>query len=1099
VQCSHNPLKTRIFSTFCWLIGILPSATQATLIHEWDVGAPLASDSTWADPVGTKNLSAAPAASTSVVFTSDSRVNLNRAYTAKDGALQAGAASGLSTGTYTFELWVDFDSSLTAGEVIFESGGGSNGIGVYTTATGLEFATASTTTGSDALAAISLAGLDLTHYVQIVGICDTTNNTLTIQARDVDGVTASRSATSTEDIALGTGNSMGLFAGGNGNFSNVPGNIGGSSATGVSLPPTPNVFSGGIGLFRIWDENALAATASTHAALINQANRADDTRPNVIVIFTDDHGYADLGIQGQIPSIAGLTPNIDRLGTEGVRFTSGYITAPQCTPSRAGIISGTYQQRFGVDQNGRGPMQQSVKTIASRLRTTGYRTGMVGKWHLEPTAADAEWMGNNGYANIGAVPTSVIDSFRPQAQGFDEFAEGRQQTYWKNFNRDGTNATEPLGAHAESEGSDHRLDLQSEFATAFIDRNHDRPFFLHLAYFAPHVPLTPVDRYYNSPTFFPGEQNARRICLSMIKAMDDGVEDILAKLVEHNIDQQTIIWFIGDNGAPLGYQEAGNVGETDASWAWDGSLNNPLLGEKGMLAEGGIRVPFLMRWAGTIPPQVYDKPVISLDVGATAVILAGLTPDADIDGVNLIPHLDGSDPTEPHDCLFWRFWDQGAIRQGNWKYLEPSPSTPAMLFDLSSLRGEEDNVIGQHPDIATTLSAKLETWKSDLFRPGNLGSQLNVQETPWYERHFGVGLKFEFTTPGNNEGWTPSLITNPRVEDGQWKGEADPSAQLTQSSFLVRGASVDNLLIEITAPEDGSVTLQWAHRNDDTFSATRQLSLPIVTSPDPQWLVFPTEGEASWTDETITRVRLGFTSSNGADIEINWIRSSDGDHDTDGIADLTDGATDTDGDGNPNMTDQDSDNDSLSDQSEGSVDPDGDGTPNYLDLDSDNDHQSDRLESLLGTSPISAGEKLTASITMNGANPEVTAVPGVSSLAYRLCRSTSLAPGSWVCLEDRQPETPGNVLFTPPPPPRRRQGILSGIGLRARASSPHPSRLRSLSDRWIPDRIQCRFGFRSDTEHGDRLQRLLGCWRRHHFRHRALLRRLSLQRRLDPC
>jgi arylsulfatase A-like enzyme len=1010
-------------SIFKLASGLALSGTLcAGILHEWDVGAPMGSDSSWIDPVGSKDLAMAASGggATSVVFTPDTRVNLSRAYTATNANLNAGAGSGLPTASYTFEWWLYFNGSISPGEVIFETGGGANGLGLFTTANGLEFATASVTTDGDAVVELSLVGLDLTHYIQVIGVFDVSTGEITLEAKDVDGASQSLSEISTLPLGLGEGNGLSLFAGGNGNFGNTGGSIGGSAATGVSLPSSPDVFSGAIGLFRIWDGVEWVATAESYSQLINSAQRADDPRPNVIIVFTDDHGYADLGIQGHDPDLDALTPNIDRLGIEGVRFTNGYITSPQCVPSRAGLVSGQYQQRFGVDQNGKGPMLHSVVTIAERLRKAGYRTGMTGKWHLEPTSADTEWQNANGYSSFADVPSDVINSFRPSGQGYDEFADGRITNYWKNYEVDGGLGSEPLGTRGNESG--HRLDIQSDFAVSFIERNAGRPFHFYLSYFAPHVPLTWVDRY-EEPSFFPELPEQRRIALSMIKAMDDGIGRILSRLDALGIDDKTIIWFIGDNGAPLGYHEAGQIAETEASVAWDGSLNTPLIGEKGMLSEGGIRVPFLMRWPGTITPQVYDHPVISLDVGATAVELAGLGNVSELDGKNLIPHLDGSNLGAPHDYLYWRFWSQSAIRQGPWKYLVPSAESPPMLFNLSTVRGEEANLIGQYPEKAAELAAELAQWKQGLFRPGNLGPSLNNQERPWYSYHFGLGLGTEFNAPGNNEGWTSSQVNNQRVQAGKWKGAPSEGGFMTQNDFFVRGAAVDRLLIDLLAPQDGTLTLQWTHRGAVNYTPLRQLSVPVVGSTEVQWLAVPTGSRPEWINQTVTGIRLLFTSSDGVDNEISWIRASDDDYDDDGIPDLIDGMIDSDGDGLPNFEDGDSDNDSLPDISEGSEDSDGDLLPDHFDLDSDNDEQGDRIESLLGTSTTDPNEGLRASITMVDGNAQITAQPGVTSLNYNLKHSPTLAPGSWPTVDTRQPTSTGDVIFDYSPEPSATEGF----------------------------------------------------------------------------
>lgn len=966
-----------------------PEATGIVL-HEWDVGAAGATNTRWADQAGNRSLNAA--GSMSVVFTPDTRSSLGRGFQASSANLNAGSGSGLPTDSYTFEFWLNFGGAVVPGQVIFESGGGLNGIGLWTNSNGLEFATASTTTGSDALASVSLAGLNLSHYVQVVGVCNTADNSITLQVTDVNGATATATAVSAQLIGMGTENGLSFFGGGNGNFSNTQANIGGSSATGSTLPASPGVFSGRISLARVWQGVDLPNTAASYDRIVLAPTRAADPRPNIIVIFTDDHGYADLGIHGADPDVAALTPNFDRLGSEGVRFTSGYSTAPQCVPSRAGILSGRYEQTFGIDTNGFGPMRHEIVTFAERMRTAGYRTGMAGKWHLEPNRLDVEWMTEAGYTNIDEVPLAVRRSFLPDQQGFEEFAEGAMNNYWRNYTRNGANGT-PLGSQHSESG--HRVDVQSDFAISFIERNANRPFIYYLSYYAPHVPLEWVSRY-NNASFVPHLPTSRRIGLSMIKAMDDDVGRILDKLAELGIDDNTMIWFISDNGAPLGYSEAGNVGATNASVGWDGSLNTPWTGEKGMLAEGGIRVPFLLRWPAAIQPQVYDHPVITLDVAATAIAVAGLAEAPELDGANIIPHLTGADPNPPHERLFWRFWNQGAVREGRWKYLKPSPSHLGMLFDLENDRHEFENMIGKFPQIAAALDARLEEWKSTLQRPGNFyGNDFNIQELYWYRRHFGLGIHYEFNTAGNAQGWSPANVTNPRVEGGHWKGQTSNNSTLTQedfagrNDFLVAGSAVDRLLAEVRTPEPGTITLQWGRRGADSFHASRSVSLPVNGLPNPQWFIFPMRGVAQWDGEMVTRIRFNFTSSGGGDTQINWIRASDGDIDRDGIDDLDEGA----------------------------IDSSGNGIPNFLDLDSSGNGQSDHIAWLYGIDPTNpAITSLPTSIVFENGEYHLD-FDAIPNRLYTLEESPDLiAP--WLDAGTIGPlglHGPSRFTFTPPP------------------------------------------------------------------------------------
>ena len=459
-------------------------------------------------------------------------------------------------------------------------------------------------------------------------------------------------------------------------------------------------------------------------------------KPNVIVIFTDDQGWADVSCQGSVNDVR--TPHIDRLAREGVRMTSGYVTAPQCVPSRAGILTGRYQQRFGVDHNGRGPLPRDVKTLPERLRQAGYVTGMVGKWHLEPNRTCTEWVAEN-LPRVATkprgklrIPPAKIAPYLPGRRGFSEFFLGQFSDYRANFDLQGA-SLRPEGEPVRT--GQYRLDAQSNAAVAFIRRNKDRPFFLYLAYFAPHVPLEATQKYLSR---FPGKMaERRRYGLAMISAMDDGVGNILDELQTHGIDRRTLVFFISDNGAPLKIHKT-DLPITMRGGAWDGSLNDPWIGEKGMITEGGIRVPFIMRWKGVLPEgRVYEHPVISLDVAATALALAGRPSPSDLDGADLIPYLTGAKTGPPHQALYWRFWGQAAVRAGSWKYLYLAGGTQ-YLFDLASPQHERRNVIGDHRALAERLRGQLSRWTEGLHRPGLPRGKLNGQETKWYQHYLGL-------------------------------------------------------------------------------------------------------------------------------------------------------------------------------------------------------------------------------------------------------------------------------------------------------------------------------------------------------------------------
>lgn len=488
--------------------------------------------------------------------------------------------------------------------------------------------------------------------------------------------------------------------------------------------------------------------------LLSLSLMGKDARPNIIVVFTDDHGWADLGVHGILDDIK--TPHLDAMARSGVRFNSGYITAPQCIPSRAGIVSGSYQQSFGVDDNRFSPMPAEVLTVPERLQGAGYTTGMVGKWHLDPNVASEEWLAQNTYKgkpmppqNERAIPLQDLLPFKTGSQGFDEFFEGYIYDYWANYDLDGK-SLKRSGERVRTEARD-RLDIQTEAAMAFIDRNHEDPFFLYLSYFAPHVPLESTEKYLSR---FPGEMpERRRYALAMISAVDEGVGLIREQLSKYGELDNTLIFFIGDNGAPLKFTME-DIPLSFKGGAWDGSMNTPLNGEKGMLAEGGIRVPFVLSWPDRIAPgQVSDVPVFSLDVGATAVDLAGLPRDEALDGVNILELMENPQFANERP-LFWRFWGQAAMRLGDWKYLRAGKHE--FLFNLAKDLSEQDNLIETHPEKLESMRALWSDWNAGFERPfqGESGL-LNDQEQKFFSFYFGTdtGLSKESDSTRSQPNW----------------------------------------------------------------------------------------------------------------------------------------------------------------------------------------------------------------------------------------------------------------------------------------------------------------------------------------------------------
>ena len=411
------------------------------------------------------------------------------------------------------------------------------------------------------------------------------------------------------------------------------------------------------------------------------AHAAESSKPNIVVIVADDQGYADLGIQGgkDIP-----TPNIDSIAKNGVRCTNGYVSGPYCSPTRAGLLTGRYQQRFGHEFNPGGAsasgdlgLTLNEKTLADRLKGAGYATGMVGKWHL------------------GSAP-----KFHPMQRGFDEyfgFLGGAHSYFEVGSGRDAVlRGTEPV---------DQVTYLTDDFAreaVAFIDRHHQQPFFLYLPFNAVHNPMHAPAKYLDRFASIANER--RRTYAAMTSAKDDAIGAVLAKLKDAKIDANTLIFYISDNGGP----------------PVNGSDNGVLRGNKAQTLEGGIRVPFFVQWKAKLPAGVvYEQPVIQLDFVPTALAAAGApaVTDTKLDGVNLLPYLTGDNQAAPHEALYWRFGPQTAIRMGNWKLVKHAQSQSPELYDLSKDIGETTDLAKQHPDKFAELESAWKKWNGELVEP----------------------------------------------------------------------------------------------------------------------------------------------------------------------------------------------------------------------------------------------------------------------------------------------------------------------------------------------------------------------------------------------
>ncbi len=462
-------------------------------------------------------------------------------------------------------------------------------------------------------------------------------------------------------------------------------------------------------------------TAGIAALTLAGVSATAEQRPNVIFIVVDDLGYGELGCYGgkDIP-----TPHLDSLAASGARFTSGYVTAPFCAASRAALMTGRYQTRFGFEFNPIGAknaapgigLPVAEKTVADRLRDAGYTTGLVGKWHLGGT-----------------------EPFHPQRRGFDEFfgflheghyyvtppwqgvttwlrrkklpdgGQGRWtspdgRTVWSTHlgsNEPEYDTGNPLLRSSQS--VDEKANLTDAFtreACDFIGRHRSQPFFLYLAYNAVHSPMQGTDEYMKK--FSHIEDIQRCIFAAMLAHLDDSVGKVLAELRESGVEENTLVVFLGDNGGP--------TEELTSSSA-------PLRGGKGDLWDGGIRVPFIVSWKNHITAgRIVDASVASMDATATALEVADAGPGQKrLDGINLMPLLTGKMTEVPERTLYWRVGQKNALRSGNWKLIRDGKEW--QLYDLAQDIGETTNLAAKEPARVQQLSSLWDKWNAEQIEP----------------------------------------------------------------------------------------------------------------------------------------------------------------------------------------------------------------------------------------------------------------------------------------------------------------------------------------------------------------------------------------------
>ncbi|MGC4017713.1 MAG: sulfatase-like hydrolase/transferase [Luteolibacter sp.] len=411
-------------------------------------------------------------------------------------------------------------------------------------------------------------------------------------------------------------------------------------------------------------------------------------KPNLVIILSDDAGYNEFSLTG---SKTIRTPRIDSIAEHGVRFTDGYVSGSVCSPSRAGLLAGRYQEHFGhefnvppgySETNGL-PLTETL--LPAALKPAGYRTIALGKWHL-------------GYA----------PKFHPMERGFSDyygFLQG-QRSYFplakpsrlNQFLRD----REPI----TPENFTYMTDELAKGACDYIVKSKDQPFFLYLAFNATHAPMDCTKEDLAAA----GGNKIK----AMTMALDRGVGTVLDCLKDNGLTDKTLVVFLNDNGGATGHD------------------NTPLHGHKGSSWDGGIRVPFAMQWPGVIPAgQTYRHPVISLDLFATFIATAGIekSPGKPLDGVNLIPFLTGKNPGRPHQTLYWKHGPAWSVRDGDLKLVggnTDQPSGQPGLFDLSTDISESKDLATSRPEEVKRLHALYDTWAAQ------------VQPTPW-----GRGLKDE--------------------------------------------------------------------------------------------------------------------------------------------------------------------------------------------------------------------------------------------------------------------------------------------------------------------------------------------------------------------
>ncbi|PQV48388.1 arylsulfatase A-like enzyme [Jejuia pallidilutea] len=454
---------------------------------------------------------------------------------------------------------------------------------------------------------------------------------------------------------------------------------------------------------------ACGKNKSNHNTLASKTGE-ENNKPNIIVIVVDDAGYVDFGFMGSKDL---ETPHIDNLASDGVVFTDAHVSATVCAPSRAGMLTGKYQQRFGFEANGTGDaisgdigLPDNVITMADVFQKNNYKTIALGKWHL------------------GATPSD-----HPNNRGFDEFYGflGGGRSYFPIQNPSKNHMLQKNGERVIFDG--YLTDVLGDRSVSFVEENKNRPFFMYLAYNAVHTPMEAkaedLKKYKDHP---------RQVLAAMTWSLDENIGKLRNKLKELKLLDNTLIYFISDNGG------AHN----------NNSKTGPLKGWKGNKFEGGQRVPFVVSWPGKIAKhQKFDGLTSSLDIFSTSLAAAGIEKDDDLilDGTNLLPYLLGEKQGHPHDKLFWRKLSEAGARIGNYKLIRLE-NYDSVLYDLSNDLSETTNLATTDTVVFKNISKSLLHWESQMVAP------LWQEGKPWEDVTYHIHQRLM-----NNK---PALYKEPR-------------------------------------------------------------------------------------------------------------------------------------------------------------------------------------------------------------------------------------------------------------------------------------------------------------------------------------------------